>query len=94
MTDIDDSFYPILGYHIGKIAPNDIPVICGLESSSVSEDDLKNFRSRFRHHIDAPCSISSALHLKHSEMLGLPLRCAGARDVIGKAQPDAARQRW
>ena len=47
LIHVDDSFYPILGYHIGKIAPNDIPVICGLESWPVSEDNLKNFGAAF-----------------------------------------------
>jgi len=44
---VDDSFYPLLGYHIGKIAPDDIPVICGLESWPVTEDNLKNFGAAF-----------------------------------------------
>jgi hypothetical protein len=37
---------------------------------------------------------SSRTHPMHSGMLGLLLRRAGVRDVTGKAQPYAARQRW
>lgn len=47
LAHVDDSFYPLLGYHIGKIAANDIPVISGLEAWSVSEDNLKNFGAAF-----------------------------------------------
>ncbi|MGY5808687.1 cis-3-hydroxy-L-proline dehydratase [Rhizobium sp. LEGMi198b] len=43
----DDSYYPALGYHIGKIATNDIPVICGLEDLAISRDDLKAFGAAF-----------------------------------------------
>ena len=58
-------------------------------SRAVTTDDLELLYvppNRFK--------IRCATHLMHSEMLGLLLRCAGARDVIGKAQPDAARQWW
>lgn len=47
LSNVDDSFYPLLGYHIGKTAPNDIPLVCGLESWPVTEDDLKNFGAAF-----------------------------------------------
>ena len=43
----DDSFYPLLGYHIGKIATNEIPIVCGLEGSPVTHDDLKAFGAAF-----------------------------------------------
>jgi predicted aconitase/predicted aconitase with swiveling domain len=44
---IDDSFYPLLGYHIGLLAPNEIPVITGLEQVKPSRDDLKAFGAAF-----------------------------------------------
>ncbi|CDX33756.1 conserved hypothetical protein [Mesorhizobium sp. SOD10] len=43
----DDSYWPVLGYCIGKIAPNDIPVIVGLEGLMLSHDDLKAFGAAF-----------------------------------------------
>jgi predicted aconitase/predicted aconitase with swiveling domain len=43
----DDSFYPLLGYHIGKIATNEIPVLCGLEGLPISHDDLRAFGAAF-----------------------------------------------
>lgn len=43
----DDSFWPLLGYHIGLIAPNDIPIILGLENSAPTNDDLKAFSAAF-----------------------------------------------
>jgi predicted aconitase/predicted aconitase with swiveling domain len=43
----DDSFYPLLGYHIGKLAPNAIPLVTGLEAARPSRDDLKAFGAAF-----------------------------------------------
>jgi predicted aconitase/predicted aconitase with swiveling domain len=43
----DDSYYPALGYHVGKIATNNVPVICGLEGLKISRDDLKAFSAAF-----------------------------------------------
>jgi len=43
----DDSFWPLLGYHIGLIAPNVIPMIKGLEKSTPSNDELKAFSAAF-----------------------------------------------
>jgi cis-L-3-hydroxyproline dehydratase len=47
LRDLDDLFFPLLGYHVGKIATNEIPLICGLESHAVSRDDLKAFGAAF-----------------------------------------------
>lgn len=47
LGELDDLFFPLLGYHIGKIATNEIPLICGLEGRAVSHDDLKAFGAAF-----------------------------------------------
>jgi hypothetical protein len=47
LGEVDDLFFPLLGYHIGKIATNEIPLICGLEGRAVSHDDLKAFGAAF-----------------------------------------------
>ncbi|MFN4193609.1 MAG: aconitase X [Tabrizicola sp.] len=47
LRDLDDLFFPLLGYHVGKIATNGIPLICGLEGREVSHDDLKAFGAAF-----------------------------------------------
>lgn len=47
LSNVDDSLYPLLGYHVGKIATNEIPLICGLEEFPVSHDDLKAFGAAF-----------------------------------------------
>jgi cis-L-3-hydroxyproline dehydratase len=44
---LDDAYFPLLGYHIGKIATNEIPVITGLEGLSPTHDDLKAFGAAF-----------------------------------------------
>lgn len=43
----DDSFYPLLGHHIGMMAPTTIPLITGLEHLSPDKDDLKSFGAAF-----------------------------------------------
>ena len=44
---LDDAYFPLLGYHIGKIATNEIPVITGLEGLTPTHDDLKAFGAAF-----------------------------------------------
>src|SRR5471032_603186 len=45
--DLDDSFYPLLGYHIGLLCGSEIPVVCGLERAKPTLDDLKAFGAAF-----------------------------------------------
>lgn len=44
---LDDSFYPLLGYHVGLLCGSDIPLVCGLEKTSPTLDDLKAFGAAF-----------------------------------------------
>lgn len=41
MSDWDDAFWPLLGYLAGELAPDRIPVICGVSQMAPDEDDLK-----------------------------------------------------
>ncbi len=50
----DDAFWPLLGYYIGLIASNDLPLIYGLESAQPSMDDLKAFSAAFATTSSAP----------------------------------------
>ncbi|CAO2654518.1 Nn.00g112510.m01.CDS01 [Neocucurbitaria sp. VM-36] len=45
--DIDDSFYPLLGYHVGRLSGQRIPVILGLDRFYPQIDDLKAFGAAF-----------------------------------------------
>ncbi|MCD5996126.1 aconitase family protein [Pseudomonas sp. CDFA 602] len=47
MQGIDDSFYPLLGYHIGAMCGTRIPLITGLQEHRPSLDDLKAFGAAF-----------------------------------------------
>jgi hypothetical protein len=51
---IDDSLYPLLGYHIGLLVGWDIPVITGLAHLAPSRDDLKAFSAAFATTSGAP----------------------------------------
>jgi predicted aconitase/predicted aconitase with swiveling domain len=52
--DFDDAFYPLLGYHVGLVAANRIPVLTGLEQAVPSQDDLKAFGAAFATTSSAP----------------------------------------
>ena len=47
MEGRDDSFWPLLGYRIGRLAPNAIPAVTGLEQAQPTADDLKAFGAAF-----------------------------------------------
>lgn len=44
---LDDSFYPLLGYHVGLLCGAEIPVVCGLQHRAPTLDDLKAFGAAF-----------------------------------------------
>ncbi|WP_030132197.1 aconitase X [Pseudomonas sp. QTF5] len=47
LGELDDAFYPLLGYHIGALAGSRIPLVRGLENRQPSLDDLKAFGAAF-----------------------------------------------
>ena len=47
IENADESLYPLLGYHIGGLAPSEIPLIVGLERAALTHDDLKAFGAAF-----------------------------------------------
>lgn len=47
LKELDDSFYPLLGYHIGTLCGSRIPLISGLQHLRPSLDDLKAFGAAF-----------------------------------------------
>ncbi|KAM0408389.1 hypothetical protein ACHAPZ_001875 [Fusarium culmorum] len=54
ITDLDDSFPPLLGYYVGTLSTSRIPVLTGLESYDLSTDDLKAFGAAFATVSSAP----------------------------------------
>ncbi|MBV6821935.1 aconitase X [Pseudomonas sp. PD9R] len=47
LDELDDAFYPLLGYHIGALAGSRVPLVLGLENRAPSLDDLKAFGAAF-----------------------------------------------
>ncbi|MBD9440352.1 aconitase X [Pseudomonas sp. PDM04] len=47
LSELDDAFYPLLGYHIGALAGSRIPLVLGLEQRAPNLDDLKAFGAAF-----------------------------------------------
>ncbi|KAL7946730.1 hypothetical protein V8C42DRAFT_318660 [Trichoderma barbatum] len=72
-ADIDDSIYPLLGYYVGGIAGNRIPVIAGLDVLYPSTDDLKAFGAAFATTASAPM-----FHI-----VGVTPEAATIQDAIG-----------
>lgn len=50
----NDAYWPLLGYHVGLLAVNDIPIMYGLEHAAPSRDDLKAFSAAFATTSSAP----------------------------------------
>ncbi len=51
---VDDAFYPLLGYHVGKMAGNRIAAVEGLAEAAPDHDDLKAFGAAFATVSSAP----------------------------------------
>ncbi|MXQ11991.1 aconitase X [Microvirga makkahensis] len=79
LENLDDSFYPLLGYHVGLLAANRIPVIAGLERAFPSQDDLKAFGAAF-----ATTSSAPMFHI-----LGVTPEAATLNDATGGADVPA-----
>jgi cis-L-3-hydroxyproline dehydratase len=79
LGEVDDLFFPLLGYHIGKIATNEIPLICGLEGRDVSHDDLKAFGAAFATTSAAPMFHMLGITPEASTLDAVPVE--GARVV-------------
>ncbi|KAL4723092.1 hypothetical protein ACLX1H_009580 [Fusarium chlamydosporum] len=54
VSDLDDSFPPLLGYYVGTLSTSRIPVLTGLEAYGLSTDDLKAFGAAFATVSSAP----------------------------------------
>ena len=58
VNDTNDAFWPLIGYVIGNFAPDRIPLVTGLETSSPNMDDLKALCASF-----GTTSASPLLHI-------------------------------
>ena len=65
---IDDSFWPLLGWLAGTLSPHHIPLITGLEELPANDDDLKGLCAGF-----GTTSAAPMLHIKgHTAEADLP----------------------
>lgn len=87
----DDSFWPLLGYHIGLLAENSIPYVRGLSQSAPSTDDLKAFSAAFAttssvpmFHIDGITPESSSIlnAMQNIALNELPAKTVRANDLL------------
>jgi cis-L-3-hydroxyproline dehydratase len=76
---VDDSFYPLLGYLVGLLSPNDIPAITGLEGFHPTADDLKGFSAAF--------ATTSAAPMFH--MIGVTPEAPTLAEALGGHDPAA-----
>ncbi|MGI3898960.1 MAG: aconitase X [Janthinobacterium lividum] len=54
LSPADDSLYPLLGYRVGALARDQIPVVTGLDALCPSLDDLKAFGAAYATTASAP----------------------------------------
>lgn len=54
LSEVDDSFYPLIGYLTGLLAADDIPLIDGIADLAPDSDDLKAFGAAFATTSGAP----------------------------------------
>jgi cis-L-3-hydroxyproline dehydratase len=47
LQNVDDGLFALLGYHVGLLSPNQIPLVVGLQNFAVNHDDLKAFGAAF-----------------------------------------------
>ena len=68
--EVDDAFWPMLGWLAGSKSPQTIPLITGLERLAPSKDDLKAMCAAF-----GTTSAAAMLHVRgHTPEADLPLR--------------------
>lgn len=77
LGELDDAFYPLLGYHVGLLCGSRIPLVRGLENAQPNLDDLKAFGAAF--------ATSSAAPLFH--IAGVTPEAKDPRNVIHSGQP-------
>lgn len=77
LCELDDAFYPLLGYHVGLLCGSRIPLVRGLEKAQPSLDDLKAFGAAF--------ATSSAAPLFH--IAGVTPEAKDPQNVIHSGQP-------
>ncbi|KAL0261810.1 hypothetical protein SLS55_003242 [Diplodia seriata] len=75
-NDVDDSLYPTLGYCVGSVAANRIPVVVGLADLKPSTDDLKAFGAAF--------ATSSSAPMFH--MVGVTPEAATLDEAVGEGR--------
>ncbi len=73
----DDALYPLLGYHVGLLCGDEIPVIAGLEGAAPGADDLKAFGAAF-----ATTSAAPMFHIA-----GVTPEAATAEQALGGHAP-------
>jgi cis-L-3-hydroxyproline dehydratase len=83
VEQLDDAFYPTLGYHVGMVVGSDIPVLTGLERASPTADDLRAFGAAF-----ATTSAAALFHI-----VGVTPEAPTLEAVVDPAQP-LQRQVW
>ncbi|TPE53406.1 DUF521 domain-containing protein [Maribrevibacterium harenarium] len=74
---VDDSFWPLLGYIVGQLSPDRIPLITGVDHLAPSEDDLKGLCAAFGTTSGAPmlhvAGITPECHLVATDAVTVPL---------------------
>jgi predicted aconitase/predicted aconitase with swiveling domain len=76
---LDDMVYPLLGYHVGKLVGDEIPILIGLENWNPFPDDLKAFGAGF-----ATTSSSPMFHIAGVTPEAMNLESVLGSEITGK----------
>lgn len=91
LAGADESLFPLLGYIVGDIAAERVPIITGLEKEDVTMDDLKAFGAAFATTSSAPMFHIAGVTIEAHSSADIASHLEGTcRETITKA--DLARQ--
>jgi len=82
LLDIDDAFFPLLGYVVGDLVRSRIPIIVGLEKALITDDDLKGFSAAFATTSSAPMFHVAGRTPEASRVEDLNLQLSGMATTI------------
>lgn len=79
----DDMVYPLLGYHVGKLVGDAIPVLTGLEQWAPDPDDLKAFGAGFATTSGSPMFHISGVTAEARRVEDVVAHTLSARHAVG-----------
>lgn len=81
LCDADDTLFPLLGYVVGDIAADQVPIITGLEKETPTTADLKAFGAAFATTSSAPMFHIAGITIEARSLADIEMHLTGTRRV-------------